>query len=96
LRGKEIAVQQLKLSIEGMGCGGCVKNVRSVLEVLPGVAVESVAVGSAVLTLDPDRSSPQTVTDALAKAGYPARETGSAPAAHAGGACQGGSCGNPS
>lgn len=74
---------------------GCLKSVRSVLEALPGVAAENVAVGSAV-ALDPDRASPETVTDALVKAGYPAREADSAPAGHAGGARQGGSCGNPS
>ncbi len=69
-------METLSLALRGMGCGGCVKNVRKVLDTLPGVAVQQVAVGSAVLTLDPARSTKEAVVEALGKAGYPAQEVG--------------------
>ena len=85
-------MDKLSLSLDGMGCGGCVKNVRKALDALPGVAVEDVKVGSAALAFDPTRSSPEVIKEALAKAGYPARETGAATAS-TGPAREGGHCG---
>ena len=37
----------LKLSIEGMHCGACVRRVTNALQAVPGVQVNSVEVGSA-------------------------------------------------
>ena len=70
-------METMKLTVDGMGCGGCVKNVRKVLDGLPGVTVASVAIGSAVVGLDAGRTSRQSVMEALTKAGYPSREAGS-------------------
>ncbi len=83
-------MEKLSLMLDGMGCAGCIKNVRTALESLPGVAVENVAVGSAMLAYDPARSSRQAVIEALTKAGYPAREVGIAvaePVVQNGGHC---------
>ncbi len=85
-------MEKLSLTLDGMGCGGCVKNVRKALDALPGVAIENVAVGSAVLAYDPARSSQQSIAEALAKAGYPLREAG-AIATATNSARQGGHCG---
>ena len=41
-----------KLTIEGMSCGHCVMAVRNALESLPGVGVEDVVIGSAIVTFD--------------------------------------------
>ena len=65
---------ELKLQIDGMGCGSCVWNVTSVLSALPGVRVEKVRVGSAAVHLDPARLTEERVIGALAEAGYPARK----------------------
>ena len=85
-------MNRLSLELDGMGCGGCIKNVRKTLEALPGVAIETVAVGSAMLAYDPAQSSQEIITEALAKAGYPAREAGPATAS-TGPAREGGHCG---
>ena len=69
-------METLSLALKGMGCGGCVKNVRKLLDAIPGVAVQEVTIGSALLTVDPDRSTKQTVIDALGNASYPAQEVG--------------------
>ena len=69
-------MKKISLSLDGMGCGGCVKNVRKALDALPGVAVENVMVGSTVLAYDPERLSQQAVVEALTKAGYPVRDLG--------------------
>ena len=85
-------MNKLSLDLSGMGCGGCVKNVRKTLDALPGVVVEEVVVGSAVLAFDPAQSSPDVIKEALAKAGYPPREA-VAVAPTTGPGRQGGHCG---
>ncbi len=84
-------MNKLTLVLEGMGCGGCVKNVRQALDAVSGVRVENVVVGSAVLAYDPAVTSKDAVIMALAKAGYPAREDGSSPTEAA--QANGGHCG---
>ena len=86
-------MEKLSLELDGMGCGGCVKNARKALDALPGVTVENVAVGSVVLSFDPARSSKQAVVEALVKAGYPAREAASSIVAGANITKKGGHCG---
>ena len=63
-------MQNLKLQIDGMNCGGCVRNVQSALEALPGVNVKAVIVGGAELELDPARTSPEAVKQAVEKRGF--------------------------
>lgn len=63
----------LRLRIEGMSCGHCVRAVRQTLESFPGVVVGEVALGSAELDLDPSLLSLERILEALSAAGYPAR-----------------------
>ena len=66
-------MENLKLVVDGMGCGVCVKNVRKVLDGLPGVSVDSVTVGTAVISHEPMHAPRSRVIEELARAGYPAR-----------------------
>ena len=45
-------METLKLKIEGMHCGACVRRVTMALEKLDGVKVEALEVGSAQLQFD--------------------------------------------
>jgi copper chaperone CopZ len=61
------------LSISGMSCGHCVASVRSALEAVPGVQVEQVRLGAAVVRVDegvPDATS--AALAAVSEAGYDA------------------------
>jgi len=81
------------LSIDGMTCGHCVQAVTSALAAVPGVAVRTVAVGSAQITA-PDGQTVARAIAALDDAGFPARAsespTGIAGRAATGAACCGG------
>ena len=69
-------MQRLDLSIEGMGCGACVRKATAALQSVPGVSVQRVSVGSATVTFDPDAGASHHAADAavraLAGAGYAA------------------------
>jgi copper chaperone CopZ len=58
----------MKISIEGMHCDACVRRVRKALENVPGVHVQDVAVGSALIAAE--ESQKAAVLDAIVKAGY--------------------------
>lgn len=64
---------QLKLSIEGMHCEGCVRRVTSALQGVKGVEVGSVEVGSARATFDPAKTSPEEIVAAVSRIGFSAR-----------------------
>jgi copper ion binding protein len=68
-------MQQLTLQIDGMSCNHCVAAVKQALGELPGVTVENVVVGQAVISFEPDKSTTADITDALADAGYEAHTT---------------------
>lgn len=61
---------RLTMEIGGMSCGHCVGAVKGALQGVPGVEVEQVAVGSAVVAYDPDRVSPEAIARAVADEGY--------------------------
>jgi len=63
---------RLDLTIDGMSCGHCVAAVRGALERVPGVAVESVAIGSATVRFDPARATASQITEAVNDEGYTA------------------------
>jgi len=63
----------LSLAIEGMHCGACVRRVTSALQSVKGVAVNSVAVGSAQVAFDATEITVQDITAALDRNGFPAR-----------------------
>ncbi len=60
------------LSIKGMSCQHCVRAVREALEAVPGVAVSTVEIGSAQVTVDPAQSTAEAVAAAVTEAGYEA------------------------
>ena len=67
-------MQNVKLQIEGMSCGGCVRNVRAALEALPGVQVKQVAVGAAEVDVDPALTTADNVKQAVEKRGFVVRD----------------------
>lgn len=60
----------LILSIDGMSSGDDVNAVRGALDRIPGVAVEKVAMGSARVSYDPGKISPEEIIQILANEGY--------------------------
>lgn len=61
-----------ELSIAGMSCGHCIAAVRTALTELPGVEVESVAIGKAVVNVEPGAITDGALIDAVQDAGYSA------------------------
>ncbi len=62
---------ELSMQIDGMTCGHCVQAVRNALSAVPGVAVDSVAIGSATVHFDEQAVSRDRVTHAVEAEGYP-------------------------
>ena len=67
---------RVALTIEGMTCEHCVRAVRNRLAQTPGVQVEQVEVGSAVISVDPSRTTLEVIEDAIADEGYTAYPAG--------------------
>ena len=65
-------MERLHLTIEGMTCEHCVRAVRGRLEQTPGVKVEDVQVGTAVLDYDPSKTNVDDIEEAIADEGYTA------------------------
>ena len=62
--------------IDGMSCGHCVAAVDRALRAVPGVQVDEVAIGAAVVTHDPHQAAAEAIQAAIAEAGYSARIQG--------------------
>lgn len=60
----------LKLQIDNMHCGACVRRVLETLKTLPDTRVEEVRVGTARVDTE---TGPTVLTEALGAAGFPAR-----------------------
>ena len=69
-------METIHLTIEGMTCEHCVRAVKNRLAETPGVEVEQVDVGSAVIRLDRGATSIESVEDAIADEGYTAYPAG--------------------
>jgi copper chaperone len=65
--------QSIRLKIDGMHCDGCVRRVRQALNAAGAVRIDSVEVGSAAVTIDPARVSPEAIAAAVTKLGFTAR-----------------------
>jgi len=63
----------LKLSIEGMHCGGCIHRVTAALAAIKGVELSSVEVGSAQLNFHPEQTNAEEITAAVNRIGFSAR-----------------------
>lgn len=59
-----------RLEIDGMSCGHCVARVRGALEALPGVTVEEVSIGKALVEVDDATTPVSAVAQAVEDAGY--------------------------
>ncbi len=66
---------QVLLKVSGMSCGGCVTNVKTALEKVPGVKSAEVHLisASAVVTMGEKKPSVEDLVAAVRKAGYDAR-----------------------
>ena len=69
-------MQQLKMTIDGMSCGGCVSTVEKALRALPGIRVDAVKVGSATVSYDATRTTPAAIAQAVTNAGYEPHSSG--------------------
>ncbi|MEO8097890.1 MAG: heavy metal-associated domain-containing protein [Acidobacteriota bacterium] len=58
----------MKIDIQGMHCDACVRRVRKALENVPGVEVQDVTVGSAIVAAD--LTQQPAVFEAIRKSGY--------------------------
>lgn len=65
-------MERLNLTIEGMSCEHCVRAVRGRLERTPGVKVDDVQVGSAVVEYDPAATNIDDIEEMIADEGYTA------------------------
>lgn len=65
-------METMSFEVGGMSCGGCVANVKRVLEALPGVKRVDVTLqpGSASVEYDPARVKAEAFYDAVRSAGY--------------------------
>jgi copper chaperone len=64
---------EIRLSIEGMHCDGCVRRVTNVLKSVEGVRVDSVNVGSAKVAFEPGEIAPEQILAAVAGIGFTAK-----------------------
>lgn len=67
-------MKQMKLEVTGMSCGHCVQSVKEALGAVPGVKVENVQVGSAMVLFDESKATVGDLVDAVYNAGYEANE----------------------
>jgi copper chaperone len=65
-------MERLSLTIEGMSCEHCLRAVRGRLERTPGVKVDDVQIGSAVLEYEPATTNIDEIEEAIADEGYTA------------------------
>lgn len=63
-------MEQMSIKIAGMSCDGCVSSVGNALRRLPGVRVQQVEIGTAVVEYDPELSTPESIRSAIIKAGF--------------------------
>ena len=63
----------VNLSIDGMSCGHCVAAVTNALRAQPGVTIERVDLGRAMVQADLDVTSPEAIARAVQDAGYETR-----------------------
>ncbi|MEX2115845.1 MAG: cation transporter [Bacteroidota bacterium] len=59
-----------ELNIQGMSCGHCVMSVRKGLDAVPGLVVQSVEIGKAVVRYDETKVTIDDIKKAVQKTGY--------------------------
>jgi copper chaperone len=90
---KEFTMSTIHLEVQGMSCGGCVKNVTAALQPLAGVSTVDVDLQAGHVTVNGDLAQGgNPLVLALTAAGYPAKLVTSTTAAAAPGAKKSGGC----
>ena len=72
LKIREVPMERVELTIEGMSCEHCVRAVRGRLERTTGVKVDDVQIGTAKVEYDPAQTSIDDLEEAIADEGYTA------------------------
>jgi copper chaperone len=62
--------ENLKLLIEGMHCGACVRRATTALQEVAGVRLDSVGVGSAKLSFNSEQATAGEIAGALNRIGF--------------------------
>jgi copper chaperone len=70
---RKLMQNNLRLSIEGMHCGGCVRRVTAALQGVKGVELGPVEAGSAEMTFHPEQASAEEIAAAVNRIGFTAR-----------------------
>ena len=65
--------QTLKVTIDGMHCGACIRRVTTALQSIPGVQVNAVEIGSADVSFNPADLNPAQITAAIDRIGFTTR-----------------------
>ncbi len=65
-------MQKLTLHITGMTCGHCLRAVNNALASTPGVRLESLRMGRAIISYDERSTDPAAIERVIADAGYTA------------------------
>jgi copper chaperone CopZ len=65
-------MQKLTLHISGMSCGHCLHAVHEALSATPGVKLESLRMGRAVVSYDEQTTDPAAIEHLIADVGYTA------------------------
>jgi copper chaperone len=65
-------MEQIQLTVSGMGCAGCAQHIEQALARVDGVLRSSVEhqTGQVRVVFDPARASEQAVRSCIARAGY--------------------------
>ena len=63
-------MDKLTMQIAGMTCGHCVAGVTRALQGVPGVTVDTVAIGTASVAYDPNATTPASIAQAIEEEGY--------------------------
>ncbi len=64
----------LRLTVDAMGCGACVRRVTQAINSVAGAKAVDVSIGKATVACDLRQTSVKAVIDAVTNAGYPAHE----------------------
>jgi copper chaperone len=68
-------MRRITLYITGMTCGHCLQAVNDALASKPGVRLESLRMGEAVVSYDEQSTDPAAIESLIADAGYAATAT---------------------
>jgi copper chaperone CopZ len=68
-------MRRITLHITGMTCGHCLQAVNDALASKPGVRLESLRMGEAVVSYEEQSTDPAAIESSIADAGYTATAT---------------------